>query len=96
MWCHLPWRCIVGSTNPKKLLTELPDCLDLAANEPIRIQRRSGESYVLMAEAKYAELQNEVVSLQCRLLGMTEALEGKGHEYQPGKGDRQKRFKNAK
>jgi PHD/YefM family antitoxin component YafN of YafNO toxin-antitoxin module len=86
----------VESTNPKKLRAELRDYLDLAADEPIRIQRRSGESYVLMAEAKYADIQNEVVSLQRRLLGMTEALEGKGREYQPGKGDRQKRFKKAK
>jgi PHD/YefM family antitoxin component YafN of YafNO toxin-antitoxin module len=84
------------NTSPKKFRAELRDYLDLAAKEPIRIQRRSGESYILMAEATFAEMQNEVLSLQRRLLGMTEALEGKGQEYQPGKGERQKRFKKAK
>lgn len=80
------------STNPKKLRAELKDYLDLATHEPIRIQRRSGESYVLLSEDIYAELQNEILSLQRRLLGMSEIIDGKTSEYK-GKEDRLKRFK---
>lgn len=80
------------STSPKKLRAELKDYLDLAANEPIRIQRRSGENYILMNENIYADLQNEVASLQRRLLSMNEILDGKTTEYK-GKEDRLKRFR---
>lgn len=80
------------STSPKKLRAELKDYLDLAANEPIRIQRRSGENYILMNEDRYAELQNEISSLQRRLLAMNDIADGRTSEY-TGKEDRLKRFK---
>lgn len=80
------------STNPKKLRAELKDYLDLAAKEPIRIQRREGGSFVLMSEDLYAEMQNEIVSLQRRLLGMSDAVAGNTAEYKPGKGTRLRRF----
>ena len=80
------------STSPKKLRAELKDYLDLAASEPIRIQRRSGENYVLMNENKYADLQNEISSLQRRLLAMNDIADGRTSEYK-GKEDRLKRFK---
>lgn len=80
------------STSPKKLRAELKDYLDLAATEPIRIQRRSGENYILMNENTYADLQNEISSLQRRLLAMNEMADGKTSEYK-GKEDRLKRFK---
>jgi PHD/YefM family antitoxin component YafN of YafNO toxin-antitoxin module len=80
------------STSPKKLRAELKDYLDMAANEPIRIQRRSGENYVLMNENKYAELKNEISSLQRRLLAMNDIADGRSSEYK-GKEDRLKRLK---
>lgn len=79
------------STNPKKLRAELKDFLDLASKEPIRIHRRSGETYILLNETKYAELQNEISSLQRRLLGMSEIIDQKTIEYK-GKVERLKRF----
>jgi len=81
------------NVNPKRLRAELKDYLDLAAKEPIRIQRRSGDNYVLMNESVYAELQNEVLSLQRRLLGMSNILDGKVEEYTPGDRSRLSRFK---
>ena len=83
------------STSPKKLRAELKDFLDLAVKEPIRIQRRSGETYILLAEHLYAEMQNELLSLQRRLLGMADAIAGNGTEYKPGKKTRLKRFKKS-
>jgi len=80
------------STSPKKLRAELKDYLDMAANEPIRIQRRSGENYILMNESNYAELQNEISSLQRRLLAMNDIADGRKSEYK-GKESRLKRFK---
>lgn len=85
----------MNQTNPKKFRAELKDYLDLAAKEPIRITRRSGENYVLMNEAQYADMQNEILSLQRRLLGMSDALTGKGTEYQVGDRSRLNRLKKA-
>ena len=81
------------TTNPKKLRAELKEYLDLAENEPIRIQRRSGESFILMDENVYAKMQNEIMSLQRRLLGMSEALDGKASEYKLENRSRLDRFK---
>ena len=75
------------STSPKKLRAELKDYLDLAASEPIRIQRRSGENYVLMNENKYADLQNEISSLQRRLLAMNDIADGRTSEYKGKESD---------
>ncbi|OFZ82327.1 MAG: hypothetical protein A2583_15435 [Bdellovibrionales bacterium RIFOXYD1_FULL_53_11] len=85
----------MNQTNPKKFRAKLRDYLDLASKEPVRIQRRSGETYVLMNEGRYAELQNEILALQRRLLGMSDALTGKGQEYTPGDRSRLKRFQKA-
>ncbi len=71
----------MDTTNPKKLRAELKDYLDLAVKEPIRIQRRSGESYILINEIQYAAMQNEIMALQRRLLGMSQAADGQGKEY---------------
>lgn len=80
------------STSPKKLRAELKDYLDMAQSEPIRIQRRSGENYVLMNEDKFSEMQNEISSLQRRLLAMSDVVSGKTVELS-SKDARLKRFK---
>jgi PHD/YefM family antitoxin component YafN of YafNO toxin-antitoxin module len=92
----LEGQSIMENTNPKQLRAELKNFLDLASAEPVRIQRRTGEAFVLMNESQYAQMQNEILSLQRRLLGMSDALAGKGKEYVPGSGARLKRFSNAK
>lgn len=83
----------MNQTNPKKFRAELKDYLDMAAKEPVRIQRRSGENFILLNEAIYAEMQNEIMSLQRRLLGMSEAVSGKVTEYKPGDKSRLKRLR---
>lgn len=80
------------STSPKVLRAEMKDYLDMAANEPIRIQRRSGENYILLNEETYAQMQIEISSLQRRLLSMSEIADGKAADYL-GKQHRIKRFK---
>lgn len=81
------------NVNPKKLRAELKNYLDLAEKEPIRIQKRSGESYILMNEDVYAEMQNEILSLQRRLLGMSNILDEKVTEYKVGSRSKTKRNK---
>ena len=84
------------STNPKQFRAELKDYLDLASKEPIRIQRRSGENYILLKEESYQELQNEVISLQRRLLGMSQVVSGATKEYKIGDRTRLDRLKRKK
>ena len=85
----------MNQTNPKKLRAELKDYLDLAVKGPIRIHRRSGENFILMNEQSYAQMQNEIMSLQRRLLGMSGALGSQGAEYKPGDRSRLARLKRT-
>lgn len=86
----------MNQTNPKQLRAEMKDYLDQAQKEPIRIQRRSGESFILMNETIYANMQNEILSLQRRLLGMSDVLDGKTSEYRPGDKSRLTRFSSGR
>ena len=84
------------NTNPKQFRAELKDYLDQAAKEPIRIQRRSGENFILLKEQSYQDLQSEVVSLQRRLLGMSQIVSGATSEYKIGDRSRLSRLKRKK
>jgi PHD/YefM family antitoxin component YafN of YafNO toxin-antitoxin module len=84
------------STNPKQFRAELKDYLDLAAKEPIRIQRRSGENYILLKEDSYQELLNEILSLQRRLLGMSQVVSDTTKEYKINDRSRLDRLKRKK
>lgn len=84
------------STNPKQLRAELKDYLDLAAKEPIRIHRRSGENFILLKEDMFQSLQDEVVNLQRRLLGMSQVVAGETKEYKVGDRSRLNRLKAKK
>ena len=84
------------NTSPKQFRAELKDYLDLAAKEPIRIQRRSGENFILLKEDKYQSLQEEVVNLQRRLLGMSQVVAGETTEYKVGDRTRLNRLKARK
>lgn len=84
------------NTNPKQLRAELKDYLDLASKEPIRIQRRSGENYILLKEESYQDLQNEILSLQRRLLGMSQVVSEETKEYKIGDRARLSRLKRKK
>ena len=80
------------NTNPKQFRAEMKDYLELAAKEPIRIQRRAGDSYILVKEESYQEMQNEILSLQRRLLGMSQVVSGQTQEYKIGDRTRLKRL----
>lgn len=84
------------STNPKQLRAELKDYLDLAAKEPIRIQRRAGDSFILLKEDSFEKMQQEILSLQRRLLGMSEVVSGQTKEYKIGDRSRLKRLTKEK
>ena len=80
------------SANAKKFRSELKDYMDAAVAEPVRINRRDGESFILMSEKIYDNFQNEIQSLQRRLLGMSEIVDGRTKPYVRGE-NRTARFK---
>jgi len=80
------------SANAKKFRTELKDFMDKAVSEPVRINRRDGQSFILMSEQIYEEFRNEIQSLQRRLLGMSEIVDGKTKPIKRNE-DRTARFK---
>ncbi len=83
------------SANAKKFRSELKDYMDAAVSEPVRINRRDGQSFILMSEQVYEGFRNEIQSLQRRLLGMSEIIDGKTLPLAKGE-DRTSRFKKAK
>jgi PHD/YefM family antitoxin component YafN of YafNO toxin-antitoxin module len=66
------------STNPKTLRAQMKAFLDLAAREPLRILRRSGDSYILIDEKRFSDMHDEILSLQRRLLATARGDEGPG------------------
>jgi len=80
------------SANAKKFRSELKDYMDAAVAEPVRINRRDGQSFILMSEQIYEDFRNEIQSLQRRLLGMSEIIDGKTTPVKRGE-NRAARFK---
>jgi len=80
------------TANAKKFRSELKDYMDTAATEPIRINRRDGQSFILMSEQIYDDFRNEIRSLQRRLLAVTEIIDGKARPVNREE-DRTFRFK---
>jgi PHD/YefM family antitoxin component YafN of YafNO toxin-antitoxin module len=83
------------SANAKKFRAELKDYMEAALNEPVRINRRDGESFILMSEQIYDDFRNEIQSLQSRLIAMNEVMDGKTKPLIRGE-DRLERFKKKK
>ncbi len=80
------------SANAKKFRSELKDYMDAAVSEPVRINRRDGQSFIIMSEEIYAGFKSEIESLQRRLLGMNEIIDGKTKPLVRNE-DRTSRFK---
>ncbi|MBK7891784.1 MAG: type II toxin-antitoxin system Phd/YefM family antitoxin [Bdellovibrionales bacterium] len=80
------------NANAKKFRSELKDYMDAAVTEPVRINRRDGQSFIIMSEELYDGFRNEILSLQRRLLGMSEVIDGKTTSMVRGE-DRTARFK---
>ena len=80
------------SANAKNFRSELKDYMDAAVSEPVRINRRDGQSFIMMSEEIYDGFRNEIQSLQRRLLGVTEIVDGKTTAMTRGE-DRTTRFK---
>jgi PHD/YefM family antitoxin component YafN of YafNO toxin-antitoxin module len=80
------------SANAKKFRAGLKEFMDAAVGEPVRISRRDGQSFILMSEQVFDGYRNEIQSLQRRLLGMNEIVDGKTKLLTRGE-DRTARFK---
>ena len=71
------------STNPKTLRAQMKSYLDLAAREPLRILRRSGQSYILIDERRFGEMREELVSLQRQLIALSQSESRRIKEQNP-------------
>ena len=80
------------SANAKSFRADLKNYMDAAVSEPVRINRRDGQSFIIMSEQIYDGFRNEIQSLQRRLLGMSEIVDGKTTPMTRGE-DRTARFK---
>ena len=80
------------SANAKKFRAGLREYMEAAVSEPVRINRRDGQSFVLMSEQVFDDFRNEIQSLQRRLLGMSEIVDGKTKPLKREE-DRTARFK---
>jgi PHD/YefM family antitoxin component YafN of YafNO toxin-antitoxin module len=80
------------SANAKKFRAGLREYMEAAVSEPVRINRRDGQSFILMSEQVFDDFRNEIQSLQRRLLGMNEIVDGKATPLKRGE-DRTARFK---
>ncbi len=67
--------------------------MEAAISEPVRINRRDGENFILMSKQTYNDFRNEIQSLQRGSLGMSEIIDGKTTTPER-KEDRLKRFLN--
>ena len=80
------------SANAKKFRAGLREYMEAAVSEPVRINRRDGQSFILMSEQIFDDFRNEIQSLQRRLLGMSEIVDGKAKPLKRNE-DRTARFK---
>ncbi len=48
------------SANAKNFRAELKDYMDAAVSEPVRINRRDGQSFIMMSEQIYDGFRNEI------------------------------------
>lgn len=80
------------STSPRSFRANLKEYMDMAADKPIRIQKREGSACVLMSEEYYEGLLSEITSLQKSLLSANQVIKGEVTEYKMGNKDRLKRF----
>lgn len=61
---------ITTTPNTKDFRNNLKLYLDLAMHEVIRVQRRSGDNFIVIKENNYKALISELIHLQRRLLKM--------------------------
>ena len=81
------------STSPRSFRANLKEYMEMAAEKPIRIQKREGNACVLMSEEYYEGLLNEITSLQKNLLSANQAVKSELTEYKMNDKERLKRFK---
>jgi prevent-host-death family protein len=70
-------------TNANEFRAHLKEWMDSARKEPIKITRKSGESFVLMNAEEFESLQVELANLRGLAQGLSDSLHGKMKESSP-------------
>lgn len=67
-------------TNTEDFRSNLKDWMDEAMKAPIKITRRSGESFILAKSEEFESLQMEIASLRGLARGLSDALNGRVYD----------------
>ena len=59
--------------------TQMKDWLDQASEEPIKITRKSGQSYILVDAEKYQAMELELANLRGLSKGLLDVATGRSH-----------------
>ncbi len=60
------------TTNSRNFRIDQKYFLDLATSSPLRIQRGSSQSFIVLEEKSFEAMQQEIFSLQKKLVGLME------------------------
>jgi prevent-host-death family protein len=64
-------------TNTEDFRTNLKTWMEAAANEPVKITRRSGEAFVLLNADEFEKLQVELANLRGVAKGLNDVVQGR-------------------
>lgn len=65
--------------------TNLKDWMDEALKKPIKITRKSGDSFILVKSEEFERLQMELASLKGVAQGLSDALAGRVYDSREGR-----------
>lgn len=65
--------------------TNLKDWMDEASKKPIKVTRKSGESFILVKSEEFERLQIELASLKGIAQGLSDVIHGRVHDSRENK-----------
>ncbi len=77
-------RSPMNRTNANDFRANLKDWLEAAKDEPVKITRRNGESFILLTSEEFEALQLKIANLQGIAQGLSDALQGRTHKDSTG------------
>lgn len=70
-------RCPMERTNANDFRARLKEWMETARTEPVKITRKSGESFVLVNSEEFEDMQVELANLRGLAQGLSDAVQGR-------------------
>jgi len=67
----------MDKTNAQEFRSNLKEWMDTAENEPVKITRKSGESFILLNSSQFEKMQLELTHLRGLAQGLSDSLNEK-------------------